>query len=556
MGQISGAQLVIDSLRREGVDTIYVLPGDPVGPIVNGWASGGHQAIAVRHEQVAAMAAQAHSYLTRSVGVCIAASGVGQTNTMTGIANAYSNCWPLLVIGGSSELRRRNMGDFQELPQVETTAPICKWTATVDSIPRIPTLINIAMKQALAGRPGPVYIDLPAEMISGSVDEDEVTIPQPAPEPARPLADPQEVKKALKVLSEAERPLLIVGKGAAWSWAEDELLQFVDRTQIPFLTSPMGMGMLPPDHPKNVSAARTQALQGADTILMVGARFNWIFHFGQPPRFASDFKLVQIDIDGSEIGSNVPATVGLVGDAKMVLGQLIDALDETPVSYGESPWLSQLTEKSAENAASIEPMLNSEASPIGYYRILKEIRDYLPKDAIVVADGASTMDISRQVVPVWYPRHRLDAGVAGCVGTGVPFAIASQVVHPDKPVICIQGDWAFGFNGMDIETAARFKLPIVWVVFQNANIDKWVRTYVDGVEDPNDFTPSLRFDVMMEALGGHGEFVESPEQIRPALERAFSSGKASLINVIMDPGAGRRQQEFAWLAREGRMGYS
>ena len=555
MGQISGSQLVIDSLRREGVDTIYVLPGDPVGPIVNGWASGGFQAIAVRHEQVAAMAAQAHSYLTRSVGVCIAASGVGQTNTMTGIANAYSNCWPLLVIGGSSELRRRNMGDFQELPQVETTAPICKWTATVDSIQRIPTLINIAMKQAMAGRPGPVYLDLPAEMISGSVDEDEVTIPQPAPEPARPLAEPQEVKKALEVLSKAERPLLIVGKGAAWSWAEDELLEFVDRTQIPFLTSPMGMGMLPPDHPMNVSAARTQALQGADTILMVGARFNWIFHFGQPPRFASDFKLVQIDIDGSEIGSNVPATVGLVGDAKMVLGQLNGALDETPVAYGESPWLKQLTEKCAENAASIEPMLNSEASPIGYYRILKEIRDFLPKDAIVVADGASTMDISRQVVPVWYPRHRLDAGVAGCVGIGVPFAIASQVVHPDKPVICIQGDWAFGFNGMDIETAARFKLPIVWVVFQNANIDKWVGTYVDGVEDPNDFTPSLRFDVMMEALGGHGEFVDSPEQIRPALERAFSSGKASLINVIMDPGAGRRQQEFAWLAREGRMGY-
>ena len=556
MGQISGAQLVIDSLRREGVDTIYVLPGDPVGPIVNGWASEGHQAIAVRHEQVAAMAAQAHSSLTRTVGVCIAASGVGQTNTMTGIANAYSNCWPLLVIGGSSELRRRNMGDFQELPQVETTAPICKWTATVDSIQRIPTLINIAMKQAMAGRPGPVYLDLPAEMISGSVDEDEVTVPQPAPEPARPLADPQEVKKALEVLGKAERPLLIVGKGAAWSWAEDELLQFVDRTQIPFLTSPMGMGMLPPDHPMNVSAARTQALQGADTILMVGARFNWIFHFGQPPRFASDFKLVQIDIDGSEIGSNVAATVGLVGDAKMVLGQLIATLDETPVSYGESPWLSQLTEKSAENAAQIEPMLNSEDSPIGYYRILKEIRDFLPKDAIVVADGASTMDISRQVVPVWYPRHRLDAGVAGCVGTGVPFAIASQVVHPGKPVICIQGDWAFGFNGMDIETAARFKLPIVWVVFQNANIDKWVRTYVEGVEDPNDFTPSLRFDVMMEALGGHGEYVESPEQIRPALERAFSSGKASLINVIMDPGAGRRQQEFAWLAREGRMGYS
>ena len=555
MGEISGAQLVIDSLKREGVDTVYALPGDPVGDIVNGCAKAGIRMITVRHEQAAAMAAQAHSYLTRSVGVCIAASGVGQTNTLTAIANAQSNCWPLLVIGGSSELRRRHMGDFQELAQVESTAPLCKWAYAAESVQRIPTLINIAIRQAMAGRPGPVYLDLPAEMITGTANEDDVPIPPPVPEPARPLADPNKVKEALEVLSQAENPLLIVGKGAAWSWAEEELLQFVDRTQIPFLTSPMGMGMLPPDHPANVSAARTQALQGADVVLLVGARLNWMFHFGQPPRFAPDFKLLQVDIEPGEIGTNVPAAVGLVGDAKMVMGQLVDALDETPVSYAESPWLAGLKEKVAQNAESIAPMLESDATPIGYYRILKEIRDFLPKDAIVVADGASTMDISRQVVPVWYPRHRLDAGVAGCVGVGVPFSIASKVVNPDKPVICLQGDWAFGFNGMDVETAARFDLPIVWVIFQNANIDKWVRTHVDGAEDPNDFKPSLRFDVMMEALGGHGEYVDEPDQIRPALERAFNSGKASIVNVIMDPGAGRRQQQFAWLAREGRMGY-
>ena len=555
MSEISGSQLVVDSLKREGVDTVYVLPGDPVGPIVNGCAEAGLRMIAVRHEQALAMAAQAHSYMTRTVGVCIAASGVGQTNTLTGIANAYSNCWPMLVIGGSAELRRRNMGDFQELPQLESTAPFCKWAYVAESVQRIPTLINIAMKQAVAGRPGPVYLDLPAEMISGTVDEEDVPIPPPAPEAARPLAEPHKVKEALEVLSEAEHPLLIVGKGAAWSWAEEELLQFVDRTQIPFLTSPMGAGILPPDHPMNVSAARTQALQGADAILLVGARFNWIFHFGQPPRFAPDFKLVQLDIEPSEIGTNVPATVGLVGDAKVVMGQLVAELDSTPVSYGESPWLAGLTEKAAQNAASIEPMLNSDATPLGYYRILKEIRDFLPKDAIVVADGASTMDISRQVVPVWYPRHRLDAGVAGCVGVGVPFSIAAKVVHPDKPVICLQGDWAFGFNGMDVETAARFKLPIVWVIFQNGNVDKWVRTFVDGEEDPDDFTPNMRFDVMMEALGGHGEYVQTPDEIRPALERAFNSGKASIVNVIMDPGASRRPQQFAWLAREGRMGY-
>ena len=346
-----------------------------------------------------------------------------------------------------------------------------------------------------------------------------------------------------------------MGKGAAWSWAEDELLQFVEETQIPFLTSPMGAGVLPPDHPMNVSAARTQALQGADTVLLVGARLNWIFHFGQPPRFAEDYKLIQVDIDPEEIGTNHAADVGLVGDAKMVMGQLVDALETSPVAFGETPWLGGLQEKSAQNAETIEPMLNAETMPLGYYRILKEIRDYIPKDSILVADGASTMDISRQVIPVWNPRQRVDAGVAGCVGVGVPFSIAAKVVHPDKPVICLQGDWAFGFNGMDIETAVRFKLPIVWVVFQNANIDKWVRQYVDGEDNPDDFTPSMRFDLMMEAFGGHGEYVEQPDEIRPALERAFNSGKAALVNVIMDPGASRRPQQFAWLAREGRMGY-
>jgi thiamine pyrophosphate-dependent acetolactate synthase large subunit-like protein len=217
--------------------------------------------------------------------------------------------------------------------------------------------------------------------------------------------------------------------------------------------------------------------------------------------------------------------------------------------------LAGLKEKAAQNAASIAPMLDSDAVPMGYYRILKEIRDYLPKDAMVVADGASTMDISRQVIDIWNPRHRIDAGIAGCVGTGVPFSLAAKVVYPDKPVVCLQGDWAFGFNGMDIETAARFDLAVVWVVFQNANIDKWVRTYVDGAEDPNDFKPDVRFDLMMEALGGHGEYVENPDDLRPALERSFNSGKASLVNVIMNPGAGRREQQFAWLAREGRMGY-
>ncbi|MCH8310663.1 MAG: hypothetical protein IIB17_09255 [Chloroflexi bacterium] len=365
MAEISGAQLVIDSLKREGVDTMYCLPGDPVGDIVNGWAEAGMRVISVRHEQTAAMAAQAHSYFTRSVGVCVAASGVGQTNTLTAIANAQVNCWPLLVIGGASELRRRNMGDFQELAQLESTAPLCKWAYTVESTERIPILINIAMRESLAGRPGPVYLDLPADMITTVVDESVVEIPEPHSEPARPLAEPDKIKQALEVLKGAERPLLIVGKGAAWSWAEDELLEFVDKTQIPFLTSPMGSGMLPPEHPLNVSSARTQALQGADVVLLVGARMNWIFHFGQPPRFAEEYKLIQVEIEPTEIGRNHAAEVWLVGDAKMVMRQLIDALDDNPVTFAETDWLGGLNEKSMQKADTIEPMLEKKLDGFG-----------------------------------------------------------------------------------------------------------------------------------------------------------------------------------------------
>ena len=555
MAEVIGAQLVIEALRHEGIDTVYVLPGDPVGSIVNNAAAMGMRVISVRHEQVATMAAQAHSYFTRSCGVAIAASGPAHTNTITGMANAWANCWPVLVIAGSSENRRRNMGDFQEAPQVESSAPFCKWAYMVEGPQRIPQSINTAVRYAMSGRPGAVYVDLPAEIINAPIEREDVYFPTAVGDPARSQGDPRAIEAALRVLRTAERPLMIIGKGTAWSRAEDELREFVDKVEIPFLTSPMGMGMVRPDHPMCVAGARSQALKNADVVLLIGARFNWIFHFGLPPRFARDIQVIQIDITAEEIGRNVPATVGIVGDAKMVLAQLNEAWNDNPVKHGETDWIRSLREYTLKNQTTIQPMLDSDAVPMGYYRMHREVRDYISEDTIVVADGASTMDISRQVVNSYRPRHRIDAGIYGCVGTGVPFAIAAQVCFPDKRVICLNGDWAFGFNGMDIETACRFKLPIVFMIYQNGNIDKWVRTWVDHEEKPNDFVPAMRYEKMMEAFGGHGEYVTRPEEIRPALERSFNSGKASLINAVMDPGAARRPQEFGWLDRQGRMKY-
>ena len=266
----------------------------------------------------------------------------------------------------------------------------------------------------------------------------------------------------------------------------------------------MGMGMVRPDHPMCVAGARSQALKNADVVLLIGARFNWIFHFGLPPRFARGIKVIQIDIAAEEMGRNVPATVGIVGDAKMILAQLNEAWRDNPVTHGDTDWIRSLREYALKNQTTIQPMLDSDAVPMGYYRIHREVRDYISEDTIVVADGASTMDISRQVVNSYKPRHRIDAGIYGCVGTGVPFSIAAKVCFPDKPVICLNGDWAFGFNGMDIETACRFKLPIVFMIYQNGNIDKWVRTWVDHAENPNDFVPGIRYEKMMEAFGGMG----------------------------------------------------
>ncbi len=556
MTQITGAEVTVKQLQLEGVDTLYVLRGDPTHIICDYAARVGMRVITVAHEQTAAMAASAHSYLTRSCSVAIVGSGPGHTNALTGVANAWANCWPVLLIAGSSESDRRNMGDFQEAPQVESSAPFCDYSHMVESIQDIPSGINDAIRSALSGRPGPAYLDLPSDLITGSVDESDLHYAEPFKAPARPTADARAVKDALDVLQEAERPLMIVGKGAAFSGAEDELNEFVERTNIPFLSTPMGAGLLNPEMISNVAAARTDALRGADTVLLVGARLNWVLHFGLPPRFAEDFKLIQIDIEPDEIGTNVEAAVGLVGDAKVVMSQLNDELEQIPVRFStESDWLMSLKEVTANNAASIVPMLDSDAVPMGYYRVLREIRDALPKDAIVVADGANVMDISRQVVTTSLPRHRLDAGVYGNVGVGLPFAMAAHLVHPEKKVVVLQGDWSIGFNGMEMETLARYGLPVVCVVFQNGNNLTWHRDYVSGHGSPREYTPSIRYDLMMKALGGGGETVETPIELRNALDHALTVEGPYLINVIMDPDATRRPQEFFWLARQGSMRY-
>ncbi|MDA1002773.1 MAG: thiamine pyrophosphate-binding protein [Chloroflexi bacterium] len=551
MAEVTGARLIVRSLQEQGISTIFDLPGDPVSAIVNTAGDAGMQRITFRHEQAVAMAAQAYGYVTRSVGVGVVASGPAMTNAVTGLATAWANTWPMLLIGGASEMGRRGLGDFQETPQVAAAAPFCKWSVAVEDVRRIPWFVATAVRRAMSGRPGPVYLDLPADIISGTVDESEVVrAPVMAPIP-RPGADPTLIEQAVQAIEAAERPLLIIGKGAAWSDAGAEASALVDALQVPFVPSPMGKGVVPDDHPLAFAGARSYALANADLVILAGARFNWLFHFGEAPRFAPGVKVIQIDIDPEEIGNNVPATVGLVGDAQVVFKQITEAASR-PRRRLESPWVQALEAERQKNADAIAPMVNSDAPFTNLYRMYRELNEVADRNAYVVADGESTMALSRVMQSNFEPRHRLDAGVSGCMGTGVPYAIGTQVGAPGKQVISVNGDYAFGWNGIEIDTAVRHKLPIVFVVANNGTV-RSAGAFTSGPFTPDD---AVRYDKMMDAFGGHSEHVTAVDELRPALERALGSGRTALVNVAIDPQGGRKRQQFSWLDRLGRMRYT
>jgi 2-hydroxyacyl-CoA lyase 1 len=551
MAEIDGATLVARCLKQQGIDELFGVVGIPVTGIALAAPGEGLRYIGMRHEQAAGYAAQAISYMKGRIGACIVVSGPGMTNAISALGNAWSNCWPMLLIGGSSNQILNHMGDFQAAPQVELARPFCKWVGQAERIEHIPRYIATAVRVAISGRPGPVYLDLPGDIIMSRIDESKIDYPPRVEAPTTPQVDPGLIKKALGALRSARQPLAIIGKGAAWARAEEQVRRFIDETQMPFLPSPMGKGVVPDDHPLSVAAARTYALQNTDLVFLIGARLNWIMHFGLPPRFRKDLRVVQLDIAAEEIGTNVPTEVPLVGDAKAVMTQMVAALEEDPWQVSaSSPWRQALQQEIETKRAATVSMLQSDDVPMNYYRPLQEIQDALPRDAIIVTEGASTMDISRQVLDNYEPRHRLDAGSWGTMGVGPGFAIAAQVANPGKRVIALEGDAAFGFDGLEVEVAVRHKLPITWIVFNNNGIGGGPSSLPDNAPlPPNAFVPNARYDKVIEAFGGKGYHVETPEEFRAALQESFDSGATTLINVAINPQAKRRPQQFAWLSR-------
>ncbi len=549
MGKVTGAMLMAQNLKKHGVDYMFGIVGFPVQPIAAAAQEVGIKYVGMRNEQAASYAAQAVGYMTGRPGACLTVSGPGVIHAFAGLANAKENCWPMILIGGASAVSQNGMGAFQEERQVELAAPYCKYSHAVENPARVPYYVEQAVRHSIYGRPGAVYLDMPDDIILGEVDEADVVEYPALPEPPRTQAMPENVEAALDLLETAENPLVIAGKGMAWSHAEDEVRDFIERTQLPFLATPMGKGVMDDDHPLSVGAARSLALQKADVIFLMGARLNWILHFGLPPRFNKDVKIIQLDIAAEAIGTNRPTQVPLVGDGKAIMGQVNKALESRQWFYPkDTPWRAAIAEKAADNAAMIQPMFDDNSTPTNYYRALKDIVPWIPEDAIIIGEGANTMDIGRTQLQNKRPRERLDAGSYGTMGIGMGFVVAACVANPDRPVVSVSGDSAIGFSGMEMETACRFKLQCKIVVLNNGGIGGGIpELNEDPYKTPPPYlTVGARYDKMMEAFGGFGALVNDPADLPAALEEAMAFDGPALVNVILDPAAGRKPQEFKW----------
>ena len=548
---IDGATLIARSLKQQGVDYMFGVVGVPVFGIGAAAIREGIRYLGFRNEQAASYAAGVVGYLTGRPGCCLAVSGPGMIHGIAGLANAWANRWPMILIGGASDSYQDGQGGFQEAPQVEAARPFVKYAARPDLIERIPFFIEQAVRTSIYGRPGAVYLDLTSDIISGQIESDSIPMPPKSPEPPRPYAEPESISRAIDVLKSAKRPLVIIGKGTAYARAEEEVRTFIEKSGLPFLPTPMGKGVVPDDHQQSIAPARSHALQNADVILLMGARLNWILHFGMPPRFAKDVRIIQMDIAAEEIGTNLPTEVALVGDARSITGQFNAALEQDNWSYpADTAWWRSLRESSQQNQASIEAMMNDDTEPMGYYRVLRGIRDQMPRDAILCCEGSNTMDISRSVLPNYEARQRLDAGSFGTMGVGLGFALAAAVVHPDRKVVAVEGDSAFGFSGMEVEVACRYNLPITFIIVNNNGIGVGIKEMDPGLPPPVfAYTINARYEKIIEAFGGKGYFVTAVNELGPTLKTAMENSKPCIVNIMIDPGAQRKPQKFNWLTR-------
>ena len=534
MAMVTGNYLIAKTLKEEGVDTLFYLMGGPNFDLVMECQDHGIRTVDFRHEQAAAYAAHAYARVTGKPGVVTAASGPGTLNLLTGVYASSIDCSPMLVLGGASAVHEIGRDTFQEVDQMSIMQPICKYLHRPTKAARYPEIISTAYRQSQSGRPGPVYIDLGGDVLYEEVEEEAINPATRSRGKSRPAAEHLVVENALSMLSKAEKPLMFAGGGAFFSGASEELKRFVDLTSIPFYTAPMSRGLVPEDHPVSFPAARSTAMREADVVLVVGTRLNWMMNYGK--RFNPDAKIIQIDIDDSELGHNRDIEIGIFGDAKTVMSQFASEVENMPSAFDgslESPWILNLQKTQEQKEVANFNVLNSSQVPIHPLRLCKEITEFVDRDAIIAVDGNEILHFARQSIPTYYPGHRLNSGVTGTMGVGLPYGLGAQIAKPNSQVLVLHGDGSMGMNAMEIDTAVRHNLPVVTVVSNNAG---WTAR-TPSKRKPGRELGFTEFDKMSEALHGYGERVEEPSDIKPALDKAFSSGKPAVVNVIVEPTA-------------------
>ncbi len=549
-----GVDLLIDALKLNGITNLYGLPGIPITDLTRRAQAAGMRMISFRHEQNAGNAAAIAGFLTQKPGVCLTVSAPGFLNGLTALANATTNCFPMILISGSSEREIVDLqqGDYEEMDQLAIARPLCKAAFRVLHAEDIGVGVARAIRAAVSGRPGGVYLDLPAKVFAQSMDAEAgrnslIKVVDPAP---RQIPAPEAVERALKLLAGAKRPLIVLGKGAAYAQADTEIRALVEKTRIPYLPMSMAKGLLPDTHEQSAAAARSFVLPEADVVMLIGARLNWLLSHGKGKTWGGrdakawgGQKFIQIDISPQEADSNVPIDAPVVGDIGSCVSAMLDGIGKAGSGWPQpsADWLGAISERKSKNIAKMAETLAKNPTPMNFHSALNVMRDIIKAnpDAMLVNEGANALDFTRSIVDMYKPRKRIDVGTWGVMGIGMGFAVAAAV-ETGQPVIAVEGDSAFGFSGMEVETICRYKLPVCVVVFNNNGVYKGTDVNPSGGPDvaPTVFVKGARYDKLMEAFGGVGVHATTPAELRKAVEEAVRSRKPTLINAVIDETAG------------------
>jgi oxalyl-CoA decarboxylase len=559
-GVTDGFHLVIDALKFNGFETIYGVAGIPVTDLARLAQAEGIRYIGFHHEQSAGNAAAIAGYLTQKPGICLTVSAPGFLNGLVALANATTNGFPMIQISGSSEREIIDLqqGDYEELDQMNAAKPYAKASYRINRPEDIGIGLARAIRAAVSGRPGGVYLDLPAKVLAATLEGEAgarslVRVVDAAP---RQFPAPESVLRALQVLAKSERPLIILGKGAAYSQADTDIRAFIEKTGIPFLPMSMAKGLLPDDHPQSAAAARSYALAQADVVMLIGARLNWLLGHGRSPQWSATAQFVQLDIAPTEMDSNRAIVAPVVGDIASSVSALLAMLEPGQIQP-RSAWLDALAERRNKNVERLATHLAANPDPMDFYSALGAIKGVLADkpEVYLVNEGANTLDIARNVIDMRKPRKRLDSGTWGVMGIGMGYAIGATVVS-GKPVVAIEGDSAFGFSGMEIETVCRYQLPIVTVVFNNGGIYRGDDVNHTGGADPAPtvLMKQARYEKLIEAFGGVGYNALDPDGLAKALAAALASGKPALINCAIDPKAGTESGHIGNLNPQSSIG--